>query len=85
MASQGSKTGGLTASQLLNFLQVQPFCDNTGGDLTPEQEAALHAFLHEILAAYYRMRMTVPEKTALAMLDRKFAQAAAAAGEGLRR
>ena len=71
----GTAKGKGFASQLLKSLQVRPFCDHVPGDLTPEQQAAMHAFMHEVLAAYFRMRMTVPEQTALTMLDQRFAAA----------
>ena len=64
------------ASALLKSLQVRPFCDDTGGqELTPEEEAALHAFLHEVLASFFRMRMAVPEEKALVILNKRFEQA----------
>jgi len=68
------------ASQLLKSLQIRPFCDHVPGDLSPEQQAALHAFLHEVLASYFRMRMVVPENTALTILDQRFADAFADPG-----
>lgn len=77
MANDANTGGGLTAAQLLKSLQVRPFCDdNSDQGLSPEQEAALHAFMHEMMAAYYRMRMVVPEQKALTVLDRRFATAA---------
>jgi len=77
MKERENTEGGLTASQLLGSLQVRPFCDDPRTkELTPEQRAALHVFLHEIVAAYYRMRMTVPEDLALAILNKRFADAA---------
>ena len=77
MASESSPAGQLTASRLLTSLKIQPFCDDIGDqDLTPEQQAAVHAFLHEVLAAYYRMTEMVPVQKAATILDRRFAQAA---------
>jgi hypothetical protein len=68
---------GLTATQLLGSLQAKPLCDDADvQELTPEQQAALHAFLHETIAAYYRMRMLIPEDRALAVLNKRFAKAA---------
>lgn len=76
-ASNAAPAGVLTATKLLLSLQVRPFCDDAGDqELTPEQEAALHAFLHEIMAAYFRLRMTVPQDKVLTLLDRRFAKAA---------
>ncbi len=68
---------GITATQLLTSLQVRPFCDHGDvRDLPPEQQAALHAFMFELLSAYWRMRIVVPEDKALRVLNKRFAKAA---------
>jgi hypothetical protein len=77
MTEHENTVGVLTATQLIGGLQVRAFCDDPRTkELTPEQQAAMHAFLHEILAAYYRMRMTVPQDLALAILNKRFSDAA---------
>ncbi len=65
------------ATKLLKSLQMRPFCDHTDTDqLTPEQMAAVHAFMHEMLAAYYRMTIIVPAGLSLEVLNKRFAKAA---------
>ena len=65
------------AARFVRSLELKPLCDSAHAkNLTPEQQAALHAFLHEFLAAYYRMRILVPEDRANAILDSRFAKAA---------
>lgn len=66
------------ASALLKSIQLRPFCDHPDiEDLTPEQQAAMHAFLHEVMAAYFRMTMVVPVGTATRVLNARFAKALA--------
>lgn len=77
MADKPKEAGGLTASQLIASLEMSPRCDAADvKGLTPEQQAALHAFLHEVIAAYYRMTILVPQNQAMAVLDRRFSRAA---------
>jgi len=66
-----------TAGKILKSIKVRPFCDSNSGvrDLTPEQQAAMHAFLHEVLAAYYRMSILVPEDAIAKILSHRFDQA----------
>jgi hypothetical protein len=79
MADRPREDGGLTATQLFNSLEMSPLCDPSDVEgLTPEQLAALHAFLHEIIAAYYRMTILVPPDQALVVLDKRFKKAAGA-------
>jgi hypothetical protein len=81
--NKGKGPLGFTATRLLHSLHVQPFCDHGDvGDLPPEQQAALHAFMFELLASYWRMRMVVPEKQALRVLNARFAKAAKDKGKG---
>ena len=66
-----------TFGEFLLSLQKRPLCDpGHTRDMTPEQLAALHAFMHEFLAAYWRMRMVVPEDRALRLLDQRVIKAA---------
>ena len=77
------KGPGITAARLLRSLHLRPFCDHGDvGDLPPEQQAALHAFMFEMLASYWRMRMVVPEKSAVRVLNARFAKAAKDNGKG---
>jgi hypothetical protein len=65
-------------SALIHSLAVQPLCDHRDTDeLTPEQIAALHAYMHENLAAYYRLLMVVPEAVANRIISKRFLAAAA--------
>lgn len=67
------------AGRLIHSLTITPLCDHHDTtDLTPEQIAALHMFKHELLAAYYRMRMVVPEAPANRILSKRLADAFAA-------
>lgn len=64
------------AGALIRSLTVTPLCDHKDTtDLTPEQVAAMHMFKHELLAAYYRMRMVVPEAPANRILSKRLADA----------
>lgn len=61
---------------LLNDIRLRPFCDHNDVDhLTPEQQAAVHAFLHEFLASFYRMSIIVPEGDFLQVLNSRFSKA----------
>jgi len=74
---------GISATRLLHSLHLQPFCDHGDvKDLPPEQQAAMHAFLFELLASYWRMRMVVPENKALRVLNTRFAKAGKDNGKG---
>jgi hypothetical protein len=74
--AEDAKVGIATA--LLDSLKFKPFCDHKStSELTPEQQAALHAFLHEVLAAYYRMSILVPEEARTRVLNKRFAEAIA--------
>ncbi|HKU94303.1 MAG TPA: hypothetical protein VJR58_03455 [Vineibacter sp.] len=67
---------GQFARALLTSLRLRPFCDHSSTrDLTPEQVAALHAFLHEVLASFYRLSMVLPEEQTMKILDHRFTQA----------
>ncbi len=70
------------AESLVKELQVRPFCDGpeTGG-LSPEQQAALHAFQHEVLAAYYRCCEKVPLDKVNGIVGGRLARVAAAAAK----
>jgi hypothetical protein len=71
-----SKAGVLTFKQLMTSLSVRPLCDGVGDlELSEDQEAALHAFLHEILASYHRLLMHVPKDKVHAVFDRRLAGA----------
>jgi hypothetical protein len=64
------------ASQLLGSLRQQIRCDSAEGEgLTPEQIAALHAFVHDVLRSYHHLKTLVPEEKVLAVLDRRFGKA----------
>jgi len=64
------------ARALLTSLRLRPLCDHSSTkDLTPEQIAALHAFLHEVMASFYRLSMVLPEEQTMKILDHRFAQA----------
>ncbi|WP_162914728.1 hypothetical protein [Desertibaculum subflavum] len=63
---------------LIHSLKVEPLCDHRDTDeLTPEQIAALHAYMHENLAAYYRLLMVVPEEVANRILSKRLIKIAA--------
>jgi hypothetical protein len=74
------------AGSFINLLQVRPFCD--GPDvhgLSPEQQAALHVFQHEALAAYFRVCEKVPEDAVLGVIERRLIKAAEAAKEAAKK
>lgn len=63
---------------LIHSLKVEPLCDHRDTDeLTPEQIAALHTYMHENLAAYYRLLMVVPEEVANRILSKRLLKVAA--------
>jgi hypothetical protein len=83
MADKTQARVGPSASQLLRSLELKPLCDAADVQgMTPEQVAAVHAFLHEILAAFYRMRILVPENLVLTALNKRFERAAATTVSG---
>jgi hypothetical protein len=74
----GEKTDGvgLSFTQLMGSLKLRMLCDDTGDqELSAEQEAAMHAFLHEVFASYYRLTTRVPEKKVRTIFNRRFASA----------
>jgi len=67
----------LSFTRLFGSLQISPFCEGREAqDLDPRQKAAIHLFLHEILAAYYRLITVVPAAKVAAVLNRRFRSAA---------
>jgi hypothetical protein len=61
MAKQARKT----QADVVALVAVTPFCDAPDVvDFTPEQQAALHVFKHEVLAAGYRLYQSVPPSMA---------------------
>jgi hypothetical protein len=71
---QGAGTGPMgPMASLVGFLQMGIKCDSRQvKELTPEQQAALHVFLHEFLAQYFRMVMVVPAARANKIMDKVF-------------
>jgi hypothetical protein len=66
------------AERLIETLKVRPFCDGPEvGDLSPEQQAALHVFQHEVLAAYYRVCEKVPAAAVNRVISGRLTKAAA--------
>ena len=65
------------AENFVKELQVRPFCDGpeTGG-LSPEQQAALHCFQHEVIAAYYRCCEKVPADSVNSIIGNRLVKAA---------
>ena len=64
------------AENLINALQVQPFCDGPDLEgLSPQQQAALHVFQHEMLAAYFRVCEKVSEDTVNGIINRRLTKA----------
>ena len=63
----------ISTATMIKSLQVRPFCDSSQvDDLSATQQAALHVFQYEVLAAYYRVQMVVPESKIIDVLDKKF-------------
>jgi hypothetical protein len=74
MAKQGRKT----PADVVAIITLMPFCDAPDvADFTPEQQAALHVFKHELLAAGYRLYQSVPASMAGPLLG-KFLKGVAA-------
>ncbi len=60
-----AKQGRRLSTDIVTIVSVTPFCDAPDVvDFTPEQQAALHVFKHEVLAAGYRLYQTVPASMA---------------------
>lgn len=60
------------ADSFLESLMLRPFCDAADvKGLTVEQRAALHVFLYEFLAAYYRACEKVPENNVKQVLEKR--------------
>jgi hypothetical protein len=62
----------------LRLLAESPFCDFPENpdhpdtrDLTPEQQAALHEWYHEVLAAGYRLYQKIPPARAAIVMRKK--------------
>jgi hypothetical protein len=62
-----------STAAMLKTLQYRPLCDSSSvDDLTSSQQAALHVFQYEVLAAFYRVQMVVPLEKVIDVLDKKF-------------
>jgi hypothetical protein len=70
------------ATDLFMSLSIKPQCDHVPEELTPEQVAALHAHLHEVMASFYRLSMVVPQPLIFDVLNRRFAQALGVDAQG---
>ncbi len=55
----------------VGVMSVMPFCAAPDVEnFTPEQQAAVHVFKHEVLAAGYRLYETVPASMAAPLLTK---------------
>lgn len=64
------------ADNFLESLMLRPFCDAADvKGLTVEQRAALHVFMYEFLAAYYRACEKVPANSVKQALEKRIVMA----------
>jgi hypothetical protein len=80
----GEERRGLTVTRLVDALRMRPRCDSAEArDLSPEQQAAFHAFLYDVLRAYHHLKTQVPEDKVLAVLNGRFREAAESSGDAV--
>jgi hypothetical protein len=64
------------AQSFIEDLQLHIFCDpHHHKKLNPRQQAAMHVFKHELLAAYYRACEEVPAALVTEILDARIGNA----------
>jgi hypothetical protein len=69
-----ARTSHPALSDPIARLAVRPFCDYPDGDKpTPEQQFALHEFIHSVLTAGYKLYQTVPPEMAGPLIRQRFA------------